>query len=289
FLAEIRAEAGVPIPVGDVVAVISESADGIATSPAAAENPESPVEDAAKATTEEPPTAALPAKAEKAAPEKRQAESQVPPAGRILASPKARLLASQRGIDLHQLVRQGVKQPFHAADLDRMSPASAGGVQASFSSLQALVEGAAFDALAGMAAQESDGPADSRTLWASFASGALRETFSSDGDIVVEAVSRRAGGTTLFRNADRHGLANPAQAERAGRPDLVIHDLCGTKLTNFRPGRFDGVPALSVGETPGGGYSLTFHFDEGSLPFDAAADFLTNLAGRVAEPLRNLL
>ena len=107
FLAEIRAEAGVPIPVGDVVAVISESADGIAAAPATAEKPEPPTEDAAKAKTEDAPTAALAAKAEKAPPEKRQAENQAATAGRILASPKARLLASQRGIDLRQLEAEG--------------------------------------------------------------------------------------------------------------------------------------------------------------------------------------
>jgi len=105
FLAAIRVEAGVEVPVGEVVGLISDTAD--APDPAAA----------VAARTPEAPAAALPPAAT-AAP----ARVAAPASGRVLASPKAKALARARGLDL-AAVAGGRRQPIHAADVEAATPA----------------------------------------------------------------------------------------------------------------------------------------------------------------------
>ena len=83
------------------------------------------------------------------------------PAGRVLASPKARRLAAEAGIDLAGLRAQGIAEPIHAADLARL-PAG------QMSSLGARVNAAAMDALL---ARGGDG-LDHARLYAGFAAAA---------------------------------------------------------------------------------------------------------------------
>lgn len=121
ILASVRAEVGIPVPVGEVIAVIAatqEEAGKIAQEQPTAEPPEE-IAPTAVAASREPelvasdiPVPVPPAAA--AAP----ARQSISAKGRVLASPKARRLARERGIDLRKLVAQGATQPFHAADLD---------------------------------------------------------------------------------------------------------------------------------------------------------------------------
>ena len=110
FLVELRAEAGSDVPVGQVVAVVSETneqPDSEAVPPAEIKIPVPNTPEATKA--EASPSDSL--------------TSQRPLASsRILASPKAKRLARERDIDLQCLVDQGLPQPYHAADLDKLLP-----------------------------------------------------------------------------------------------------------------------------------------------------------------------
>jgi pyruvate dehydrogenase E2 component (dihydrolipoamide acetyltransferase) len=96
YLAAIRVQAGIEVPVGEVVAIISETADTASPDPGAA--------------APSPPTARLLPDSAPGGPPLATAP------GRVLASPKARALARRRGIDLATLAVEG-SRPILAADV----------------------------------------------------------------------------------------------------------------------------------------------------------------------------
>lgn len=119
FLAELRAGEGDAVPVGEVVAVISDSADDVKASPAKPDGADRAERPAVLVPVASPPREEPPVPATAAA----NAPAKLAPAdGRVLASPKARYQAAQRGIDLQALLHQGVAEPIHLADLDLHRP-----------------------------------------------------------------------------------------------------------------------------------------------------------------------
>lgn len=302
ILAELRAEAGAAVPVGDVVAVISDNADDVVADVA---KPKAVTESAAKE-ARSPDTAP-----QEGPPAAREAHASPPPEaprddapsrpspsaskagangdGRILASPKAKMEARRRGIDLARLVRQGVPQPFHVADLEKLAPAPQPG-GGSLSALAAKVERTAFDGFCEWAAGATDGVATAAAIWAAFASASWRAgiALAQDTQLVarVESLVPIPVATT-FLDADAAGLAAAAPLEEAAEADLVILDLTSSGLADYRSGG-SAVPTFTVAED-GDALRITLGFDEASLPVAQAAAVLAALAGRVGEPLRHCL
>lgn len=306
FLAEIRVEAGAEAPVGATIATIVATADelagfgvGAASSGDLREPAPTPAPEPEPSATREPAPTAPPERVSTSSPQEaegeiRKARSALEPAastraagmpedresaaapvaapsktarpGRILASPKARRLAAERGVDLAGLRARGVAEPIHAADLDRLA---ASGSSAVF----ARADAAAFDALLAGAG----GEADRAMLFAAFAAGAWRARFAADS--VGVAIRGLDGGERFAANPDRGG------AGEAGR-DLALLDLCGTRLSGyFPPG---GGAALSVARE-GDSYRLVLAFDEAGIPLSDAAALLDDIAARIDDPIRQLL
>ncbi len=132
FLTQIRAAVGVEVPVGDVIAIISESADDFVTMPAAGEahatpamlsEPASNTSVSAKTATAawQPPVQndTSTALGDRFCKTCASCKKNGVVAERVLASPKARLAVADRGLDLNALVRQGAEQPIHFCDLDQ--------------------------------------------------------------------------------------------------------------------------------------------------------------------------
>ena len=122
FIAALLAEAGQEVPVGEVVAVISKA------------KPEAPISRAAGSAA-----AAKPAPKElgpSPAPDAPKPENIPPksadaqPNGRILASPKARRLALEQGLDLTRLAAMGHPPPYHVSDLETLRALPAAVAQA---------------------------------------------------------------------------------------------------------------------------------------------------------------
>jgi hypothetical protein len=180
------------------------------------------------------------------------------PGAKVLASPKARRLALEQGINLTALRASGVKEPIHAADLAK---ASAGGQSA----LTAAIEGSAFTALMEHAGNQTD-----RTrILAGFARRAWE---NQSGDPVA----------VLIRSLDGAEQIDG----RAGDPvALTLIDLCDSRLTGY---------ASAMGTTltvarGTAGYALTLSFAEAALPFASAAALLDDIAARVDDPIRQLI
>ena len=167
YLAGLRVAEGADVPVGDVIAMIvateSEVADHEGAAPAETPEPEAKKEAAPEQAPAPEPEPATRPPAPATVP-----EPAAPPqagSGKVLASPLAKRLASERGIDLASLRAAGVSEPIHASGL---SQATTGGQ----SQLSARVDGGALNALL-----DRSENADRTRLLAAFAAGAWRAVF----------------------------------------------------------------------------------------------------------------
>ncbi len=293
FLAATLAEPGETVQVGATVAIISETAPASpvarsaaqAAQPAArAPVPPSPGPGAAG------PTDAGPEPARDAPPKAtlRGAASAapVPPGARVLASPKARRLALQEGLDLSRLAEAGHPQPFHVADLETLrglaAPSAAAAGQPAGASRRLTAELAA-DGFAPFAdwASESAGIEDRDALLAGLAAASLS---AGDASAIVVAVER-FGETRAFEAPTGRQLSAVAETEAA--PAVLLRDLRGTTLATVALGA-EEVPVLTIA-TKGAGLSITLECAPSQLDGTAAIRLLTEFAGRMEHPLRHLL
>jgi pyruvate dehydrogenase E2 component (dihydrolipoamide acetyltransferase)/2-oxoglutarate dehydrogenase E2 component (dihydrolipoamide succinyltransferase) len=284
YLASVMAETGVPIPVGQVVAVISGDKSDIGAAPA------KPAAPPAAVTQDNAPVPAMPAPTAAAAPPAPKPAVAPAVGGRVLASPKARREAEERGVDLNKLVRLGVPEPIHVADLARAGTAS--GPASPTSLMRVRVERLPFEAFLKWVDEQAGVAVEALHIWAAFAAGSLRAATGlvQDAEIVVEASRFPENNPVALKNPDLAGLAG-IKAEDAGpTASLTVLDLTETPLTEYRPAGSRPLPHLTVanGEHPEN-FDLYLEFDPASLPAEAAYGFLKDLADRTQVPLRHLL
>ena len=258
FLSGIRAASGTEVPVGDTIAEIVETREDVAEY---AEMVSSGIPEGHPGPEPEQPVS-RPTEAVAAS----SAASQDGASPRILASPKARRLASERGIDLAVLRAQGVEEPIHVKDL---ALTTTGG----FSVLTAHVDGAAFNALLARAER-----ADRTRLFAAFSAGAWRALFGAESVVIV--VRGLDGTSRRYPNPDREG----AHSEES--PALVLVDLCDSRILTYAPA--GGTTTLSAARN-GSGFSLALAFEERRLPMTEAVALLDSIAARIEDPIRQLL
>ncbi|KPQ12895.1 MAG: pyruvate dehydrogenase E2 component (dihydrolipoamide acetyltransferase) [Rhodobacteraceae bacterium HLUCCA09] len=287
YLAAILAEAGDDVPVGQVIAVISAEAPEapIRRAMAAAPQAEAPAPKAAPAARAEPAPPPVPART---APPTPRPAAGPKPAGRVLASPRARRLAAEEGLDLADLVAAGHAPPFHVADLETLralpkaAPAQAAAGAGAVGVVSAEVDAAAFDAFRAWLQEEGTAPSSPRLL-AAFAAGALRAAREHAGPLTVAAGT--LGTTTAWNDPDRAPVSADLP-ESDARPELILRDLTGTALTGIKPAAAP-VPVVTITRR---GDTLALHLaHDATLPEEAALALLSGLADRLQEPLRHLL
>jgi pyruvate/2-oxoglutarate dehydrogenase complex dihydrolipoamide acyltransferase (E2) component len=266
FVAALLAEAGEAAPVGEVIAIISAEAPANPISrrwSGGAKPAPAPVKEQAKPAPSPKPSAEPVAKA--AAP--------VATGGRILASPKARRIALQEGLDLQRLVDAGHPQPYHVADLEVLrnlpdSTAEPAPTTAATASrlLTAEVPAKAFADFCAWATEDTGAPVDRAALLARFAAASL-------GDPLAAIAMESHGQTRVM----------PEDAE----PALTIRDLAGSPITSVNLGA-EATPVLTLtgmGDT----LTITLECAPGQLSAPHALSLIGGFAGRLAEPLRHLL
>lgn len=279
YLAATLAEGGDEVPVGAPVAVISADTPaktlsrgvGAVDAPAATQ-PASPPE---------PALAPAAKAAEKPAAKSAAKSAPLPaPTGRILASPKARRVALERGLDLNDLVAAGHPQPFHMRDLDILAdlpPATASTTVAAASiRLTAEVTKDGFNEFAQWVAA-SHGLTDRDAVLAGLAGASLVKP----GIVGIE----RHGQARGF--AIPHDRALSAITASDGTPDLILRDLRDTALRSVAAGA-EACPVLTVmsGHV---GLIITLECSADQMPAPAAIALLSAFAGRMEQPLRHLL
>jgi pyruvate/2-oxoglutarate dehydrogenase complex dihydrolipoamide acyltransferase (E2) component len=270
YVAALLALEGENIPTGQTIAIIS------------AEKPAKLVSRSFLAATA-PQAAPVPeaAPSEAAAPQPKTAPAPQPMVGgRILASPKARRLALEQGLDLSRLVAAGHPQPYHASDIEVLRALPVAASQGTGSSLArrltAQVPQDGFDAFARWVAEDANLD-DSDALLAGFAAASLGR-----GPVVVgvEAFDRE-------RTFATDGALASVQATSQGVPDLILRDLRFTRLVTLALGAEDQ-PVLTLTRS-GEGLAITLECAPHHLSAPQALRLLSEFAGRMEQPLRHLL
>lgn len=270
FVAALLAEAGEEVPVGQTIAIISASAaaNPITRSAASAAAP------VATAPASEPkPKAAL---TKKAAPASTPAPT---PAigGPILASPKARRLAREQGLDLSRLVQAGYPQPYHVKDLDVLKALPAEQSHAAVQSANRLTAELASDGFAEFAlwAANHAGLTDASALLA----GMCAASFGRETVVAVETF----GQSKSYRGTAQLSATTPSD----DAPTLHLRDLRFTPISTVQVGAQD-VPTVTLTRR-GGGLAITLEYASTQLTAPEAITLLSNFAGRMEQPLRHLL
>jgi len=269
YVAAHLALAGEDVPVGQTIAVISteKPAKPISRSSLAAASVQ-----AAPAQKADIPLAPVPER-------KKTAALPTPPEGRILASPKARRLALERGLDLARLVVAGVSQPYHAKDVDTLAALPVAAPQVSRGAsrhLTAEVPKDGFGAFADWAAKEA-GISDSDALLAGLAAASLGRATATIG---VQAFDR-------YRLFTTDGNIATVQLAPDQQPDLILRDLRLARIVSIALGAEDQ-PVLTL-TASGAGLTITLECAADHLTAPQAITLLSEFAGRMEQPLRHLL
>ena len=272
-LIDVRAGVGEDVPVGTVIAMIGSSADEATARPNVESAPAG--DGSAKAAVPKltPSNAA-------AIPSEKQGR---PTEGRILASPKARRLAAERGLALRGLAETGQPQPILAADVERFAVMPVPGVAQTMLSARASVPAPAYLEFIKWLDQEcGQGRA---TVLASFACSGLRAV--TGGEEIAVLVSSPGAEQVTYFDPDRVGLQVLKPANTAPPPSLVVQDLSSTGLSEACLGP-TAVPRFTVG-LDGDRIVACLMAATGSLNADQVVSCLNEFAGRLHEPLRHLL
>ncbi len=273
YLAATLADAGQEVPVGDAVAVISKDKPNAPMSRSAA----APISAKAPASPTAPPTAQSSANP---VPPK---QSRTATNGRVLASPKARRLALEQGLDLDKLAQSGHPQPFHVSDLEaaRELPSSILPTPASQTySLTAEVLEDGLPDFASWAAQ-AHGLTDATAILAGLA-GAGLNTGGTSATVVIQ----RLGQTHTYSVPQGRALSQITRTEETA-PDLILRDLRGTPIRQANLGS-QSAPVVTL-MNAGTGLSITLECAPDQLDAQSAITLLTDFAGRMEQPLRHLL
>ena len=274
YLSEVGAAAGEDIPVGQIIALITETPE----SPAGAANAHA--DTTGKSSGKETPVSAPPQPQASIQGNKPGAPN-ASANGRILASPKAKRLAHEHGLDLRQLSQAGLVQPFHAADVLEFLARMRG--TTSNRSMEATVPGAEFeettDRLSTACGRNAKGE-----FAAVLAAGAARA--AGFGPDIVIGLERLDGASRIMVNPDFPG--QPDEIPQTGvSPNLVLRDLTGTRLTSVHRDN-PAVPTLTLATA--NGLAITRLDYEPSATGDSQAlALLGEFAARLETPLRQLL
>jgi pyruvate/2-oxoglutarate dehydrogenase complex dihydrolipoamide acyltransferase (E2) component len=284
-LTDVTAAAGEEIPVGEVIARISDGSVTAAAAPIARPPANrAPLEPAPA--ERQPISAPLVSAALTPAPCKN---------GRIFASPRARRLAAEQGLDLAKLAEAGEPQPYlvrHLAGLQASASEPARSeIQPAASlpsapalRLTATLHGDGLAEFCAWRSAETGAATEEIAVMAGMAAGAFRPS-AANARLVI--VTQAFGAARRFVDADRAGLGGAKPAETPGDPALVLRDLRGAAVTDLHLGA-EAAPTLSVMRR-GAETFVTLECAATQLRPEAAIALISEFAGRLAEPLRHLL
>ncbi len=279
FVAALLAEAGEEVPVGQAIAVISAQKPDKAVSRKAAGARTSAAGESAPERREKTEPVNTPAPS----PEKRETAKTAPGvAGRVLASPKARRLAQEQGLDLQRLADAGHPQPFHVKDLETLKTlhveTAAASATAQRFELRAEVSGTGFADFVAWA-KDNGGQADQAALLAGFAAASFGN-FPAKVRVENMWQSQAYSAASLW-------LGQVKPADDVQEVDLLVRDLRASRISALQldAGKCPVISILRQGED----LALVLEWAGDRLTAPRAIDLLSNFAGRMEQPLRHLL
>ncbi|WP_299808352.1 biotin/lipoyl-containing protein [uncultured Roseibium sp.] len=286
FVTELRAKEGEDVPVGAVIAIISASMDKAAGAPTE-DAPATPAVTTDKGNVA-PQAAPAVAKPAPQIPEKPK-DTAPTPEGRVQASPKAKRLAAEQGLDLTRLAKAGHPQPYRAADLDELKSLQAsqadGGQFAASQRIfaRATVPAAAFDEFCNWLAGQGAVTAD--LVLATFAAGSFRSATGFQSLAVSVSAPRKP--SRIFQDPDRCGLLDLSEDEDGQHSDLIVYNLTASRLTEAELAATHA-PTVTIARSQAD-LTVSLSATRDQLDDTALIAMLDAFAGRLEEPLRQLL
>ena len=276
YLSHVKYEEGAEVPVGDVIAQLTATPEESAASASAA-----PAVSAAPVPAVEKPVAAPAPIAAVADVPKAPVPIQQSSTGKILASPKAKALASERNIALADIASSGIAQPFHAHDVVNYVPMKATAKSRSKVSVKVAPEAlVAMEQWLG-----TEGFTITRAeLLAVMTAGALRFTqaIESDSDCYVTL----AADETSILNPDRAGLSGIELITSAVDSTVSLWDFTDSPIASFSDDNHAGISIAFFGTSE---WTVDLNYDSEVINAKQAVALLSELVLRFSQPLRQLL
>ena len=280
YLTDVRAKAGDDVPVGQPIALIAETREGgeienVRQDTKPDEGSDQPV----RSEQIETPTVKRQQKTTSSA----GAVGQVAmgTGSRILASPKARRIALERGIELRDLLGAGVSQTVHADDVVEFAKGDRTPV--AHHSLVAMVSDDDFMQTLSCLRTDDDNMTAGKFA-ATLAVGAARS--AGFGNRIAISLERLGESSLTLIDPDIPWLdATGPQVPKV--PDLILYDLTGTRLMAVH--QFTtATPTLTLAS--GNGFiSIRLDYERRTLGDSSAMTFISAFAERLETPLRQLL
>ena len=292
FVAEILAEEGEDIPVGDIIAIITS--DGV---PRKSNKKE--ISEKVKEAKENP------SQTEPKIDNKDQSGKVAvrPTTERILASPKAKVYAQKQGISLIDLRNSGVNEPYHFSDVlkfskepETLSPRTSskmGGLNSKnqgFSGiLVAEVEEDAFlEILDDLELHNNSG-----VIFSCFASAAYRSTLGAPkGSIIVECRNATEAVRNL-KDPDLTGFREAIENDDliVDKPNIIVRDLTSSYINSVQPVVSENLEIWVTRKKVTNGFILVFTlgYNSGDITSSQAILILERLVTRVNMPLYHLI
>lgn len=270
ILGRILANEGDDVPVGQVVAVIGEGNDP-EVMPEPAPAPKRPVGKSVPANGK--PSSTTPSVRPDSAPR----------SNRIHASPKARRLAAERGINLKDAANSGHTQPFHVADIERLSLSQDAGRESHRIAARASVTGCDLEGFLSWVEAETGN--DRTYALAAFAAAAFRAATGADTLAVLACAPGKAG--SFLVDPDQSKLGGLETEVTRAACDIVVNDLTLNQFVESLE-RGDAPPTFCVA-ADGSRAIASLSAESGVLDSDRLVACLEGFAARLDEPLRHLL
>lgn len=291
YLTGVSATAGDDVPVGNVIAQISDT-PGTVSTPKVGEH----VEEIDQA--EEPSTSIEPMPSEMIErPVVAEPTTTASKNGKILASPKAKRLASEMQLDLADLANAGHPQPYHVSDIEVLKSLPVQGKSSATAMDNQPVLAPRFIALEARTKgvnkflewMQSDGDIslELKHVWASYAAACLRKSMNvGDAHLALKVISLNNEGEH-YLNADKQRLSKMMASGDTGTPDLVVKDITKTQITQMRLGT-SAAPVLTIAKAKKK-YLLSLEFTSEQLTDDQAVAFMIDFCERLNDPLKHVL
>ena len=270
FIAEIRAEVGADVPVGNVIAVVSS--DKISG--------ELPIKTGIK--TQTPPPATPIKKVIKEAPAPKPTPPPTPinnkTDGKILASPKLKRLVKDAGQSLQTLVKLGIPQPFHASDFAQLKKST----NPAFIQIEAKIIATELDAFIRRMARDTGVDIMPKSLWLCFIARGLRAHL---GQVNIAINLDNNGVITGYLNPDKSALTQQIPLDPHPHPDLTLHDLTDGFITKPPTQTQNQFCIQRIGDT----IEMTLSYDATIMDAPRAVQFINDFCTKLSNPLLGLI
>ncbi len=271
YLSGIQVELGVDIPVGELIATIVENKKDIiktVTAPVLMNEEDSKSDKKPKDPIEKEVVAernVVPKSEGEKNSKSQKLVSPMPVSEKVLASPKAKVIAAKRGIQVSRLRSLGLSEPFHVEDIMGLP---VGGQ----SNLMAVVDDGRFLELVEISDKMEKNP-----IFVSFLHGAWQFLFPE-----------KALSVQIINFDGSVSSSNDAES-RNHEPDatsISLFNLCETKLFSYGSGSSGNILSISHHN---GTFILNFSYSEVEIQLSDATKLIDEIAERVANPIRQLL